>query len=220
MSGTAAPLLRVENLRKRFEQRELLNIKSIDFAAGTSYVLTGDNGAGKTTLLKILAGLEPVDQGVARFSGRSVEMANYPTWLRREILYVHQHPYLFDTSVAANIAYGLRMRGASADQIEKGVAEAMAWGNLEALRDTSPNKLSGGEKQRVALARAWILHPPVLLFDEPTANLDQEARRQTIALIQRTVADNNCVVLACHDHELINLPHMRRLHLLDGAIVP
>ena len=211
-------LLRVENLRRRFEQRELLNINNIDFAPGNSYVLTGDNGAGKTTLLKILAGLEPSDQGVARFSSRSVELKHYPTWLRREIVYVHQHPYLFDTSVAANIAYGLRMRGEPAEQIGAQVAKAMAWGNLESLRDTPPGKLSGGEKQRVALARAWILRPPILLFDEPTANLDQEARRQAIELIQRTVADNNCVVVACHDHEIINLPHMRRLHLADGVI--
>ena len=211
-------LLRVENLRKTFEQRELLNISNIDFAAGNSYVLTGDNGAGKTTLLKILAGLEPADQGVVRFSSRSVELAHYPTWLRREIVYVHQHPYLFDTSVAANIAYGLRMRGEPAEHIGTQVAKAMAWGNLESLRDMPPGKLSGGEKQRVALARAWILQPPILLFDEPTANLDQEARRQAIELIQRTVANNNCVVVACHDHEIINLPHMRRLHLADGVI--
>ena len=190
----------------------------MEFAAGTSYVLTGDNGAGKTTLLKILAGLEPADQGVVRFSSRSVELAHYPTWLRREIVYVHQHPYLFDTSVAANIAYGLRMRGEPAEQIGAQVAKAMAWGNLESLRDTPPGKLSGGEKQRVALARAWILQPPILLFDEPTANLDQEARRQAIELIQRTVVNNNCVVVACHDHEIINLPHMRRLHLADGVI--
>ena len=217
MSGGDA-LLHVENLRKRFEQRELLNINNIDFAAGNSYVLTGDNGAGKTTLLKILAGLELADQGVARFSSRSVELAHYPTWLRREIVYVHQHPYLFDTSVAANIAYGLRMRGEPAEQIGAQVAKAMAWGNLESLRDMPPGKLSGGEKQRVALARAWILQPPILLFDEPTANLDQEARRQAIELIQRTVVNNNCVVVACHDHEIINLPHMRRLHLADGVI--
>ena len=214
----AAPLLRVENLRKRFEQRELLNIASIDFAAGTSYVLTGDNGAGKTTLLRILAGLEPADAGVMRFSGREIGLANYPTWLRHEIVYVHQHPYLFNTSVAANIAYGLRMRGVAAVHVETLVADAMTWGNLESLRNTPPGNLSGGEKQRVALARAWILRPPVLLFDEPSANLDQEARRQTIALIQRAVAGNNCVVVACHDHEIINLPHMRRLHLVDGVI--
>ena len=112
----AAPLLRVENLRKRFEQRELLNIASIDFAAGTSYVLTGDNGAGKTTLLRILAGLAPADAGVMRFLGREIGLADYPTWLRHEIVYVHQHPYLFDTSVAENIAYGLRMGGVAAVQ--------------------------------------------------------------------------------------------------------
>ena len=94
----------------------------------------------------------------------------------------------------------------------------MTWGNLESLRNTPPGNLSGGEKQRVALARAWILRPPVLLFDEPSANLDQQARRQTSALIQRAVAGNNCVVVASHDHEIINLPHMRRLHLVDGVI--
>ena len=81
-----------------------------------------------------------------------------------------------------------------------------------------PGKLSGGEKQRVALARARVLEPRLFLLDEPTANLDGEARGQAIALIRRLVQDKGSLLIACHDRELIELPGMRRFHLENGKL--
>ena len=210
-------LLSFEGLEKNFDSRNLFRIPKLELDRGTSYVLTGDNGSGKTTLLKALAGLEPAQFGAIRYQGQAVG-ADYLAELRRDVVYVHQHPYLFDTSVTANIAYGLKLRGIATGEIKRRVDAAIEWAKLGEFRDTPPQRLSGGEKQRVALARAWVLQAPVMLFDEPTANLDHASRDRVIELIDQAVGENNCVVVACHDHEIINLPHVRRWHLEQGRI--
>lgn len=211
-------LLSVVGLQKAFGNRDVLDLAALAFHAGESYVLTGDNGAGKSTLLRILAGLEKADVGEMRYLSNSIDLNKYPDALRREIMYVHQHPYLFDTTVADNIAYGLKLRGVPKTDREEIVSEALVWSGITHLRSVPPQKLSGGEKQRVALARAKVLNPKVILFDEPTANLDIDGRRQVIWLLNKMVSEKNCVVVACHDHEIINLPHMQRLHLREGKL--
>jgi tungstate transport system ATP-binding protein len=211
-------LLSVVGLQKSFGRREVLDLDSIAFHAGESYVLTGDNGAGKSTLLRILAGLEKADSGQMRYLSHVIDLDNYPDELRREIMYVHQHPYLFDTTVADNIGYGLKLRGVPKKDREAIIRDALMWAGITHLADVPPQKLSGGEKQRVALARAKVLDPKVILFDEPTANLDIDGRRQVIWLLNKMVSEKNCVVVACHDHEIINLPHMQRLHLREGKL--
>ena len=215
MSGA---LLYAEAIRKFYGSRRVLDVARLQIEAGESYVLTGENGSGKTTLLRVLAGLEEAEVGKCRFNERTVDMRLYPDWLRREVIYVHQHPYLFRTGIAENIAYGLKARGVPAAAREPLVSEAIAWAGIGHLLDVPPLKLSGGEKQRVALARARVLKPRLFLLDEPTANLDAEARQQTIALIRDLCDANGAVVLACHDREIIELPHMHRLHMENGRI--
>ncbi|MGB8338683.1 MAG: ATP-binding cassette domain-containing protein [Burkholderiales bacterium] len=211
-------LLSVVGLQKSFRDRDVLDLEALAFHAGESYVLTGDNGAGKSTLLRILSGLEKADSGQMRYLSKSIDLNNYPDELRREIMYVHQQPYLFDTTVADNIGYGLKLRGVAKADREEIVREALVWAGITHLGKVPPQKLSGGEKQRAALARAKVLDPKVILFDEPTANLDIDGRRQVIWLLNKMVSDKNCVVVACHDHEIINLPHMQRLHLSEGKL--
>lgn len=94
----------------------------------------------------------------------------------------------------------------------------MAWAGVRHLAASNPVTLSGGEKQRVALARARVLQPRLLLLDEPTANLDGEAREQVIALIPTLIHAGSSVVMACHDRDLINLPEVRRLKLREGRL--
>ncbi len=212
------PLLVAEGIRKSYGARRILDVGRLELAAGESYVLTGENGSGKTTLLRVLAGLEPAAVEACRFEGRAVDLRDYPGWLRQKVIYVHQHPYLFRGSIGDNIAYGLKARGMRGAGRESQVREAIAWAGVEALLDIPAQKLSGGEKQRVALARARALHPRLFLLDEPTANLDAEARQQTLRLIRDLCDANSTVVLACHDREIIELPHMHRLHMEQGSI--
>jgi tungstate transport system ATP-binding protein len=214
----SAQLFAVEELDKHFGQRVLFEGARLELEAGSGYVLTGPNGSGKTTLLRIAAGLEPADRGRLIFRADASTTAKYPEAWRHEIVYVHQQPYLFHTSIEKNLEYGLARRGMP--PIERGarVRDALAWAGLSDRRDVPPHKLSGGEKQRVALARAKVLDPTLLLLDEPTANLDGEARKQVLELVTALCIENHTVVVASHDPEIIRLAILNRLYLADRRI--
>ncbi|QOY93829.1 energy-coupling factor ABC transporter ATP-binding protein [Massilia sp. UMI-21] len=218
MSADHTALLTLHGLRKRHGERILFEIDTLAIAAATAYVLTGANGAGKSTLLRMLAGLERCEACTVDFDGRSMPLHPYPGELRRAIVFVHQHPIMFSTSVFHNIAYGLLARGERRRSVAPRVEEAMQWAGVAHLRDSDPARLSGGEKQRVALARARVLQPRLLLLDEPTANLDGPAREQVMALIPTLLDRGGSVVMACHDRDLIGLPGIHRLKLRDGRL--
>lgn len=211
-------LLKINDLKKTFAERQILDIPSLELERGKSYLLTGDNGAGKTTLLRILAGLEPAQLGGFHFDGKSIPANEIGRRLAPHVIYLHQHPYLFNTSVASNIAYGLNAAHMPRHRQKTLLDEAMAWADVRHLADVPPHKLSGGEKQRVALARARILNPEVLLLDEPTANLDEAARRQVTELIAQVCDNNRCVLIATHDPELVRLENSTRMRLKDGSL--
>lgn len=211
-------LLSIHGMRKRHGERLLFDIDLLSIEAATGYVLTGVNGAGKSTLLRMLAGLERCEACTVEFDGQSMPLHPYPAALRRAIVFVHQHPIMFSTSVFHNIAYGLLARGESRSTVTPVVEEAMRWAGVDHLRDTDPSRLSGGEKQRVALARARVLQPRLLLLDEPTANLDGPAREQVMSLIPTLLDAGGSVVMACHDRDLIGLPGIHRLKLRDGRL--
>jgi tungstate transport system ATP-binding protein len=218
MNTTGSALLTVRGLKKRHGERLLFDIDELTLDAASAYVLTGVNGVGKSTLLRVLAGLETAQVDSVTFEGKPVALHPYPQLLRRAIVYVHQHPIMFSTSVAQNIGYGLAARGEAKGHVAQVVEQAMEWAGVGYLRDTDPARLSGGEKQRVALARARVLQPRLLLLDEPTANLDGAAREQVIALIPTLMEQGTTVVMACHDRDLIGLPGVRRLKLRDGHL--
>jgi tungstate transport system ATP-binding protein len=222
-AANTSALLEVHGLRRRIGERSLFDIDALAFPRATAVVLTGVNGAGKTTLLRMVAGLERAPGASVRWTGedgapRSAALDPFPTELRRRIAYMHQHPYLFRTSVRANIAYGLKGRGLGAHDIERRVAAALDWAGIGHVQDTAPDRLSGGEIQRVALARAKVLEPDLLLLDEPTSSLDGHAREQVIALVQQLAEEGRTVVMICHDRDLINLPGVVRWKLTDGRL--
>ena len=213
-----SPIVSISRVVKAFGGRGLLDVGGLELGRGDLIVLSGDNGSGKTTFLKIFAGLEHADVLHLRCNGLEADRRRYPRGLRQLVVYVHQHPYLFNTSIADNIRYGLRLRRIDPRERERRVGEAIGWAGVEHLQGVPPARLSGGEKQRVALARAKVLEPRVLLVDEPTASLDSQARAQVIELLRRTATGDNCVVVACHDRELLELPGAKRWHLDRGRI--
>ncbi len=212
-------LLEVRGLRKSFGERLILDVAELKLERGHSYLLTGSNGAGKTTLLRILAGLEPAEINHFIFDGITIAATEICQKLAPTVLYAHQQPYLFSSSVAANVAYGIKAKDLSKHKKISMVDEAMAWAGVHHLAHIPPHKLSGGEKQRVALARARVLNPNVLLLDEPTANLDEEARGQVARLIKQMCDDNHCVVIATHDPELMALESVVNLRLENAALL-
>ncbi|MBC3881505.1 ATP-binding cassette domain-containing protein [Undibacterium sp. LX40W] len=211
-------LLSIKKLRKSFGDQALLEMDNFQLEQASAYVLTGVNGVGKTVLMRILAGLELADIEHAEWCGQALTWNRYPAHLRAEIVYVHQHPIMFQMSVADNISYGLRLRSLPRAEVQKKTEEALAWTGLQAIRDRFPQGLSGGEKQKIALARAKVLEPRLLLLDEPTSNLDGIAREQVIALIPDLINEGKTVLMACHDRDLIHLPQTQHLKLRAGKI--
>lgn len=222
-AATDTPLLEVHGLRRQAGARRLFEIDTLAFPRGKAVVLTGVNGAGKTTLLRMIAGLEPAPGATVAWlddggQPRVAPLDPLPAALRQRIAYMHQHPYLFRTTVRDNIAYGLRARGIPADEVARRVGAALGWAGITHVQDTAPERLSGGEIQRVALARAKVLEPDLLLLDEPTSNLDGHAREQVIALVRELAEEGRTVVIICHDRDLINLPGVVRWKLTDGRL--
>ena len=213
-----APLLRVEALHMRFGARVLFDGAGFDLQAGHGYVLSGANGSGKTTLLRIIAGLERAQQGTLHFRHQAAPASRIPEPWRREIVYVHQQPYLFHTTTEKNLEYGLLQRGMEAAERRARVSEALQWAGLADKRDVPPHKLSGGEAQRAALARARLLSPALLLLDEPTANLDGQSRKQVLELVTALCIDDHTVGIASHDPEILRLAILERLVVADRQI--
>ena len=210
-NANRSPLLSVSGLHKAFGTRSLFRIDKLELFAGEATLLTGRNGTGKSTLMKILAGLDPCDTGSLSYRGSMLTRRDRRR-LGGKVIYLHQQPFLFDSSVEKNIGYGLDQN--HPDKVH----QALEWSGLSHLAERNAKSLSGGEKQRIALARAWVRDPELLLLDEPTANMDAEAREQTQFLIRRLINEGVGILLCSHefkgDHRLIR----RELHLNDGCL--
>jgi molybdenum cofactor guanylyltransferase len=209
------PLFRLLDLRKDFDGQILLNIPELEIRAESCLLLSGRNGAGKSTLLKILAGLEAPDHlNIAR-SGKAgtLPWRQMRRWLQREVIYLHQQPYMFDRSVAGNIAFGLERAGMPKQGIRKLVDESLDWAGLRHLADKNGRLLSGGEKQRVALTRARVLSPKLLLLDEPFASMDLESRQQTLFFIRRLKTEGISTIVTTHEPYVARMLGDQHLHL-------
>jgi tungstate transport system ATP-binding protein len=210
--------LSLHNVGKRHGKRVLFQLSELAIERGRYTLLSGPNGAGKSTLLRIIAGLEAPDRGEVQYRGCRRAWAQARRHYAGEVIYLHQDPYLFDTSVAENVAYGLRQRRLPAAAVADRVASALEWAHLSHLSERHARELSGGERQQVALVRAWVLDPQVLLLDEPMSNLDQAARLQTRRLIEQLKSQSVTMVVISHDaHHLAGVGDAF-LHLENGRL--
>ena len=209
-------LYEIEKLQHAYQGRTVLAIAHLGVHEGQVLALVGPSGAGKSSLLRLLNFLEPPTAGAIRFAGELVRHPA-PLALRRQVTTVFQRPALQRSSVADNVALGLRLRGITPD----GQVDAMlARVGLASLAQQPARLLSGGEMQRVALARALIIRPRVLLLDEPTANLDP----YNVGLIEEIIREANreaglTVVLVTHNvFQARRLAHRTGL-LLGGRLI-
>ena len=164
----------VSNVRKSFGASEVIHGVSIRVEDGEFAILVGPSGCGKSTLLRMVAGLESVTSGELRIGERVV---NDVAPKERDIAMVFQNYALYPhMTVADNMGFSLKLRGASADEIGKRVKRAAEILALTPLLDRYPRQLSGGQRQRVAMGRAIVRDPQVFLFDEPLSNLDAKLR--------------------------------------------
>ncbi len=175
--------LELQGLRKSFGLIDVLHGIDLALAEGEMLVIVGASGCGKSTLLRLVAGLERPTGGRVMVDGRDVTDRD-PS--ERDIAMVFQNYALYPhMSVFDNMAYGLRIRGLSRDDIRTRVDEAAGLLGLAELLARKPRQLSGGQRQRVAMGRAIVRHPKLFLFDEPLSNLDAKLRLQMRAEIRR-----------------------------------
>lgn len=170
--------IRFEAVSKSYEGEVILDNLSLEIPGGKFFALLGPSGCGKTTLLRLVAGLEKVDSG--RIFLGDQEITHTPIYKRRVNTVFQQYALFPHLSVFENVAYSLRLKGLSDDEVADRVHNALKMVRLTGFDTKSPRSLSGGQQQRVALARAVINEPEVLLLDEPLAALDLKLKEQML----------------------------------------
>lgn len=168
--------LSIKNAVKSFKDLNAVNKVSLDVNEGEFLTILGPSGSGKTTLLKLIAGFENLDSGIIYLNQQEI---NKKKPFERNIGMVFQNYALFPhLNVSENIAYPLKIRKWSKQQITEKVKEMLSLIDLEPFGNRYPKQLSGGQQQRVALARAIVFSPPLLLLDESLSALDKSLRQQ------------------------------------------
>lgn len=173
---------------------------NLDLTPGEFVTLLGPSGCGKTTVLRTLAGLEDFETGEILLDTRSI--ARLPTHNRRIGLVFQNYALFPHMTVFENVAYSLRLRREPKPQIQQGVLTALTAVGLADHGSRLPGQLSGGQQQRVAVARALVMHPDLLLFDEPLSNLDAKLRVQVRSELRRLQKKLGTTALfVTHDQE-------------------
>lgn len=206
------------NLTKSFGDNTVFEDIQFTIEKGEFITLLGPSGCGKSTLLRSLAGLNPVDGGEIWVNGEEI---THQTPQQRGIGMVFQSYALFpNMTVEGNIAFGLKMKKLSGDEIKREVAKVIELVDLKGKESFYPHQLSGGQRQRVALARALVVKPRILLLDEPLSALDAKIRkhlRQQIRDIQKEM--DLTTIFVTHDQEEAMIMSDRIFLMNKGEIV-
>ena len=209
--------VKIENIVKRYGNVSVLKGVNLVIEPSEFFTLLGPSGCGKTTLLRTIAGFLTQDSGAIYFDGECID--SLPAHKRNTGMVFQNYAIFPHLNVFDNIAYGLKNRKFSRQEIERKVLEAVRLVRLEGLERRMPRELSGGQQQRVVLARAMVIEPRVLLMDEPLSNLDAKLRvamRGDIRALQRKVGITTIYVT--HDQEEA-LAISDRLAVMDAGLV-
>lgn len=222
-AGASKPVVEFDRVTKIYKGGSVgLEDVDLSFYRGEFAFIVGATGCGKSTCLRLLIKeIEPTE-GELRIAGRSLSKLRRKRvpYLRRNIGVVFQDFKLLpNRNVYDNVAYALHVIGASRADVRRRVPEILRLVGLAAKTRSFPDELSGGEQQRVSIARAFINHPPLLLADEPTGNLDPETSIDIMRLLYRINRAGTTVLVATHNPRLVDRMRRRVIELSEGRVV-
>lgn len=208
-------------MHKRYGAKYALKDVTLDIHKNEFLFVTGSSGAGKTTFLKLLYLGETVSEGQILVDGMNLSRIGHKNIavLRRKFGIIFQDYKLIPTkSVFENIALVLEAAGRKPRLVAKKVRSVLRMVEMEDRMTALPPSLSGGEQQRVAVARAVAGDPKIILADEPTGSLDEEAAARVMAYLDAFHTRGATVIIATHDKELLKRSNSRVIHLRDGQV--
>jgi cell division transport system ATP-binding protein len=222
-AGPDVPVVEFRDVTKIYDGGSVgLERATMKIGRGEFVFLVGPTGCGKSTCIRLLMKeLEPT-KGELDIAGKRLgEMPRSRVpYLRRNIGTVFQdYKLLPNRTVYDNVAYSLQVIGESRSEIRRKVPDILRMVGLSTKLHNVPGELSGGEQQRVSIARAFVNHPPLLLADEPTGNLDPETSIGIMQLLYRINRTGTTVVVATHDHAMVDRMRRRVIELSRGKIV-
>lgn len=217
-------MITLEHVTKQYKasSRPALDNVSLKIDKGEFVFLIGESGSGKSTFIQLLLAEETPTSGeiqVSKFHVNKLHGRQIPK-LRQVIGCVFQDFRLLQQkTVSENVAFALEVIGKQSDVIKKVVPEVLDMVGLSGKANRLPAELSGGEQQRVAIARAFVNRPLVLLADEPTGNLDPATSGEIMDLLDRINRTGTTVVMATHDHHIVDSMRQRVVELALGRMV-
>ena|SRR5690242_20233181 len=221
--GRNVPVVEFDDVTKVYDKGAVaLDRVSMRIGRGDFVFLVGPTGCGKSTCIRLLMKELDATSGSIAIAGKKLEDIDRKKipYLRRNIGVVFQdYKLLPNRTVYANVAYALEVIGEPRASIRRKVPDILRLVGLSTKLHNYPDELSGGEQQRVSIARAFVNHPPLLLADEPTGNLDPETSIGIMQLIYRINKTGTTVVVATHDREMVDKMRRRVIELSEGRIV-
>jgi cell division transport system ATP-binding protein len=217
------PVVELREVTKVYEGGSVgLDRASVRIGRGEFVFLVGPTGCGKSTCIRLLMKELEASQGDVLIAGKKLNdiPRDKVPFLRRNIGVVFQdYKLLPNRTVYDNVAYSLLVIGEPRQEIRRKVPDVLRLVGLSTKLHNYPDELSGGEQQRVSMARAFVNHPPLLLCDEPTGNLDPETSIGIMQLIYRINRTGTTVVVATHDKEMVDKMRRRVVELREGRII-
>jgi cell division transport system ATP-binding protein len=220
---TAAPVVEFHRASKRYDGGDT-GVDDVSFTVrrGEFVFLVGSTGSGKSTLMRLLIKeLEPTG-GSIRVAGRDlseIPRKKVPLYRRNLGVVFQDFKLLPNRTVHDNVAYALQVTGGTRKEIRGKVPDILRLTGLSTKLHHFPEQLSGGEQQRVSVARAFVNHPPLLLADEPTGNLDPETSIGIMQLLYRINRTGTTVIVATHDSAMVDRMRRRVIELSRGRII-
>jgi ABC-type multidrug transport system ATPase subunit len=211
-------LYELRGIVRRFWEREVLRIESLTLESGEIYALLGANGAGKSTLMRLLAFLDSPTSGTLIFRGTQVNPGQKAAF-RGNVVWVPQFPVMFTGTLLYNVEYPMSLKKIAGPERKNRAMELLETVNLGHLAKAPAHRLSGGEAQRASIARALAAGAEIILFDEPTANVDQRSQENFIQLARYLWEKRGLsIIITTHNASLAAELCRRQIVLIEGRL--